>query len=619
MLSKVCLRFYIFLFIIAAPPALFSQTADIENTFNQALILYRNNDFEQAKVDFLRIAAQKEDNPRLTAATFMLAKTFYRLEQFDEVVNYADLIIHNYPKSRYRAHAYYLRACARYHKRQYTASLEDFTYAIEFADSQELLRIAESTATNLVNGYIGLSSLEKVFNSYPWTQARPILTIWRAHLIGKNGQADRAKQMLQTFIASKPGGRYELIAKELASMNFESSRPVFRIGIILPVSGYFAEETQDFLKGLAFALKNRRSADPEIQLVLKDTKGDIVETINAAWELLDKDVNLVIAGLEGQKSAAIAGIFKQANVPVIIPVATDNNLAQIGDFVFQANSDMEARGAALAEYVIKELHMKSFATLAPADDYGSALTDAFANKVDQLGGAIVSQQWYYPGATDFSRLLESIRESGFRYAYRDSLRTWGFDVDMARVDSLYARLDRSARYASEDNEGLDQYTDIAVRSIDGFFLPIYEEDIPYIASQFALYNIKSRLIGGDRWNDAELLRKHQRYVNGALFFAGHFIDETDLNYINFTRDFRVATSSSPGDMAIYGYNIMNLIIDGVDSGAIAATEMAAYLKNVKNYKGLGTYISFQNDRRINSSVNILQFQDGNILRIIPTD
>ncbi len=619
MFNKIFIRFFIFLFIIAAPFSLISQTTDFENMFNQALILYRNNDFEQAKVEFLKIVAQKEDNPKLTAATLMLAKTFYRLRQFDEVVDYASLIIDNYAQSRYRPHAFYLRACARYHKRQYSASLEDFAYAIEFADSQELLRVAESTATNLVNGYIGLTSLEKVYNSYPWTQARPILTIWRAHLTGKNGQAAKATQMLQTFIDSKPGSRYQLIAKELISMGFESSRPVFRIGIILPVSGYFAEESQDFLKGLAFALKNRDSAEPEIQLILKDTKGDIVETINAAWELLDKDVNLVIGGLEGQKSAAIAGIFKQAGVPVIIPVATDNNLAQIGDLVFQTNSDMEARGSALAEYASKNLHMKSFATLAPADDYGSALTDAFANKVDQLGGAIVSQQWYYPGTTDFSRQLESIRESGFRYAYRDSLRVWGMDVNMARIDSLYARLDRSVRYASDENEGLDQFTDIAVRSIDGFFLPIYEEDIPYIASQFALYNIKSRLLGGDRWNDAELLRKHQRYVNGVLFFAGHYINRADLAFINFTRDFRVATSSSPGDMAIYGYNIMNLIIDGLDSGAVAAHEMAAFLKNVKDYKGLGTGISFQNARRINSSVNILQFQDGNILRIAPVE
>ena len=121
----------------------------------------------------------------------------------------------------------------------------------------------------------------------------------------------------------------------------------------------------------------------------------------------------------------------------------------------------------------------------------------------------------------------------------------------------------SYQLISDDHESLSEFTDIAVRSIDGFFLPIYEEDIPYIASQFALYNIKARLLGGDSWNAAELLRNQQRYVNGVVFFAGHFVDETELNYINFIRDFRIATSSSPGTMAIYGCNIIKLVLNGI--------------------------------------------------------
>lgn len=193
------------------------------------------------------------------------------------------------------------------------------------------------------------------------------------------------------------------------------------------------------------------------------------------------------------------------------------------------------------------------------------------------------------------------------------------NVNMARIDSLYSRLDRNARRESDDNEGLVKFTDMAVKSIDGIFLPIYEEDLPYVASQFALYNIKASLLGGDNWSNADILRNQQRYVNGAVFFAGHFINKAELDYINFTRDFRIASSSSPGTMAIYGYNIMNLIIDGVNQGNSTAQKFASYLKNVHNFKGLGANISFQNNKRVNSAVNILQFQDGNIMRISPAE
>jgi ABC-type branched-subunit amino acid transport system substrate-binding protein len=607
------------LLIFCTASALFSQTDDIRNQFNKGLILYRNNDMGQARNVFTDIIEQSSENTLITSSILMASKTAFSMQKYDEAIEYASILIDDYQQSSYLPHAFYARASAKFKKRNYSASVEDFVYCIEFSESPELLRIAESTATNIVDGYIGKSSLDKIYSAYTWKQAQPMLTIWRAHFAAKYGDSAKSKQMLQTFIASNPGPRYKIIAEELSTINSAEQAPVTRIGIIQPLAGYFATESRDFLKGMAFGIQKQKGTKAKIKIVLKETNGGIVETIKAARELLDENVDLVITGLEGQKSAAAAGILQQANIPVIIPVATDNNLAQLGDNIFQANSDMETRGSELAEYASKSLHMKNFATLAPADEYGNALTDAFTNTIDQLGGTIVSQQWYYPGTSDFSRQLESIREASFRYAYRDSIRAWGMDVNMARIDSLYARLDRSTRRNSDDHESLSEFTDIAVRSIDGFFLPIYEEDIPYIASQFALYNIKARLLGGDSWNAAELLRNQQRYVNGVVFFAGHFIDETELNYINFIRDFRIATSSSPGTMAIYGFNIMNLVLDGIEKGNTSANDIAEYLKSVKTYKGLGTSISFQDKNRVNSAVNILQFQDGNILRANPAE
>ena len=605
----------IFVIAFSAASALLGQTDDIHNRFDQGLVHYRNSDFQQSRQIFADIAKQKENNPLITSAIIMSAKAALSLEQYDEAIDAARLLLDNYPESRYRAHAHYVRACANYQQRNYSAAVEDFTYAIEFAETNELVRLAESTATNIVVGYIGKSNLDQIYSSYSWKKAQPILTIWRAHFAGKYGEPEKAKQMLATFIASDPEARYKIIAKELSINELSTQSAPFRIGIIQPLSGYFAAESRDFLKGLAFSIQKHKGASSKIQLVLKETNGGIVETIKVAGELLNENVDLVITGLEGQKSAAAAGILQQARIPVIIPVSTDNNLAQLGDYVFQINSDLETRGSQIANYASKSLHMKNFATLSPADDYGSALTDAFTNTIDKMGGTIISQQWYYPGTSDFSRQLESIREAAFRYAYRDSIRAWGMDVNMARIDSIYARFDRRVRIDSEDNESLSKFTDIAARSIDGFFLPIYEEDIPYIASQFALYNIKARLLGGDSWNNADLLRNQQRYVNGVVLFAGHYVNEADLNYINFIRDFRIATASSPGTMAIYGYNIMNLILDGIDKGNATANEMTAYLKGVSNFKGLGTGISFQANNRVNSAVNILQFQDGNIFRV----
>jgi len=59
---------------------------------------------------------------------------------------------------------------------------------------------------------------------------------------------------------------------------------------------------------------------------------------------------------------------------------------------------------------------------------------------------------------------------------------------------------------------------------------------------------------------------------------------------------------------------MNMLLDGIEQGQTNAHDIAAYLKSLELYKGLGTNISFQKTR-VNSAVNLLQFQDGNIYRV----
>ncbi len=602
-------------FLFITPHRVVSQSSNPETLFNQGLSFYQNEDFARAKSSFEKLTAVSDKNERETIGLIMLAKSCFNLDEYDEAIRHAGEFIKKYPSSLYVAHAYYERAKAYLKKNNPNKAFDNFAFTLEFSRSSELRRLTETAGTSLVDNSISLRKIEELLASYPWLAAKPMLTIWQAHLNYKSGKTTQANDILNDFLASKPASRYATIAQQLMTKDISVEKPQVRVGVLQPMSGYFAEEANDFMRGAAFALKRRKAQETDIALVVKDTQGDIVETINSALEIRDADVELVITGLEGANAAAASGLLESSNIPVIIPVSTDNRLTEIGDHIFQFNNDMETRGAALAEYAMTTLRMRTFATLAPADEYGNTITDAFANKVDELGGSIVSQQWYYPGTQDFSGQLEALREAGFRHAFRDSLTAWGEAGTMERVDAMYNQRDRQARRQSDDHYELSKYTDVAAHAIDGFFAPIYEEDIPFIASQFSLYNIKSHLLGGDTWNNAEMLRRHQRDVNNVLFVSGYYISETDLDYITFVRDFRVATATTPGVMARYGYNMMNLIIDAVDAGHTKAADIADYLKQTKNFEGLGTKISLDNKNRVNNYVNILQFQDGLIQRI----
>jgi len=276
---------HIVAFLLIAASLLFGQNGDLQNRFNQGLVFYQNNDLTQAQYIFSELCDSSSDNPLVTSALLMAAKTSYSLREYDQAISYCTRLIKDYEASRYRAHAYYVRGAAYFRDGNFGTAAQELTFAVEFAESEKLLKLAESTATNIVVGYIGKSTLNKIYSAYPWKQAHPILTIWRAHFARQTGDEGTAEQMLQTLLASNPAPRYKIIAQQLSAGETAQNKHVVRIGIIQPLAGYFSEEANDFLKGMAFSLHKRKNMQSVIELVLKETDGSIVETIKAAQQL----------------------------------------------------------------------------------------------------------------------------------------------------------------------------------------------------------------------------------------------------------------------------------------------------------------------------------------------
>lgn len=600
-----------FLFQLFLISFVYSQS-DFQKIFDEGVIHYRNGNFDQAKLKFMTITTTSENNAFITSGYFMLAKSNEKLKKYRETIVYADNILNQYPESKYIADAHFLKAIAHYKLDNPAKSIQDLSMVIESSNFSELTKKSELYATQMVQNGIQLDQLTDVYNSKKWDKAEPMLLLWLARTCYENGKKSNGDKYANQFLSAFPNHRYAQAAKNLKNTPIDQLSKKIRIGVVLPVTGLFSAEATDLLRGLIFSLKDRKSSSPQIQLFLKDTRGSTAETVKSTLNLLDQDINLLIGELESSNSATIAGLVSTYNIPLLIPVATENGLSTINSMVFQMNNDLETRGIKLAEYAYNNLGLKTFATLAPADEYGHALTDAFLNQVDKLGGSVLSEQWYYPGTPDLKRQFDAIRESGIRFALRDTIINNNLPVTPQRLDSLFRSIDRYVKRNSEDYTGVVETYDIPISTIDGVFMPTYKEDIEIVAPQFVVANLDAKSLGGDYWNDGDVLRKQRNYLNGTVFIAGNYISETDIEYRDFVNRFRLLTSSSPSIMALYGYNIMNLLIDAIDQGKSTTEEFVAFLENQKQYQGLGGKFSFSKDNHSNQSVNILQFQDGNI-------
>ncbi len=603
---------YIFILfnLIYGTPAV-PDTLQAKNLFEQGVINYRNAIYTNAYGIFKSLLSLPGPNPYLTSAYLMTAKTAEKLGEYDKAESYAKYLIANFPNSRYVADCHFLVGSIKLNEELLQESLERFALTIEFSQSDSLTYKSSQIGETIINRGIKPEKLESLENSYPWVNAGEYIKLWTAQSYLHQGYKAKGDSVLNAIILKKSNSQILKKARFLKEKNYEN--PV-RVGIILPVTGYFSAEAKDMLRGMALAL-HQQSFTENIEVIVADSKGNIVDAVNAANDLLKEDISLVIGELEDDISSALAGLTSQKNMPLLVPVATNNGIAAIGESTFQTNNDLNTRGAALAEFACNNLQMKTFATIAPADEYGNAITDAFTKKVDQLGGTIIAQKWYYPGSNDLKRQFDAIREAGFRYAFRDSLTQYGLKITPARIDSFYNALNSKIKDESEDDEGLIESTEIEMSSINGLFMPVYAEELSIIAPQMALSNIVTKPLGGGFWLNEKQLRIQRNYINGAVFVTGYYISDTEPNYRTFMNQYRDFTSASPDKMSIYGYNVMNLIIQAVKEGNKNSQDIAAFLSKVDNFQGIGGNISFRNNQNVNSSVNILQFKDGNLYKI----
>ena len=604
-------------FILSVLPVIhsYAETAEPESYFYEGLILFRNGQYEQARLKFILAVADPQQNRRITASYLMLAKTFLKLSDPGFAKKYASLLVQDYPNSRYVGDALAILARLSYQNRDKIEALSQFLSAIEQTESKPLTSYCEKMANQIVDLGVSSGSLEKLLETKKSQVAQSWITLWLARTYYGMGQKDKADEVIEKFLKNKPDARFATAARQMKQIHPDDLMRSVRIGIILPLNGYFSREAWDMLRGIAFAVKERGHLEAQVELFVRDSRGTFVGTIEAAKSLFAVGVDLIIGELEGDKSTALAGLCSQVNVPLIVPAATENGISSVGAAVFQANNDFETRGKAIADYAVNRLNLQTFATLAPADDYGHSLADAFANRVDSLGGTIIAQQWYYPGTNDFKRQFMAIREAGFRYAFRDTVRARGMGTSQQAVEAVFNEMNRKAIAKSEDNHGLIEATDIPVAAIDGIFLPIYDEEISLVAPQFALANIKAQPLGGDNWLNEDALRRQRSYINGIVFMSGYYISEIDPEFHNFQNKFRLATATSPGMMAIYGYNTMHVLALAIEAGNCQGQDIIHYLENMEKARVLGGEIAFNKTEHVNNAVTILMFSDGNVNRI----
>lgn len=443
---------------------------------------------------------------------------------------------------------------------------------------------------------------------------------------------------LRSFINLK---KYDSVAKR--------SSPVAKIGLILPLTGESSEKARDYLHGFQTAW----GSEPDSNLIVYDSKNDPIHAVRLAQQLNREDgVWGIVGGLDPAESAALASISEVEKIAFLTTECGVEGLAGIGRHVFQGRADFRKIGEALARHAVLDLDRGRFGILAPVSQEGQQIIEGFKTVLDRLGGEVVAEEIYYPGAEDFKPQLDNIRRKGLHRLYDDSLRlcyeingylmidsavfdppeadlvpniprdlsldegedtTWTVSDEL--LDSLWkADHKRLLEWMEDTGEEIDSL-EIPLDVFGGFLLVIERDKVKIVAPQFARANLRTQLLGNELWDDLEKLRDENRYVEGMIFAVPLAVSGGE-DYYEFATSIAGEENIPVNHFHLAGERAARMIRFAVERSTNSDSFRRA-LSQIRDLETLSGKVTLLKEERVDRHVTLRRFVNNELETIEP--
>ena len=188
-----------------------------------------------------------------------------------------------------------------------------------------------------------------------------------------------------------------------------------KIGAVMPMSGAVAAYGQTAWEGFSLANKlepTLKNGDT-IKIILIDSKGDKIESANAASRLISAEkVSAIVGELISTNTDQIASIAEKEKIPVVAPAATNDRLTQRRSFTNRVCFTDSFQGEVVASYAAKELNLKKAVVVVDqAQVYSLGLAKAFENTYKKSGGEVVKTIKINSGDKDFKAVVSQIKST----------------------------------------------------------------------------------------------------------------------------------------------------------------------------------------------------------------
>ncbi len=205
----------------------------------------------------------------------------------------------------------------------------------------------------------------------------------------------------------------------------------------------------------------------QIELVVEDDQCKPEVATNTASKLVSEGVVAVIGHICSGATKSALGIYKDSNIPVISPSATNPPLTQSGDYpnFFRTIAPDDAQALLDVEFAADVLGLTKVAVLHDKGDYGKGFAEFAKGFIDARSDIeVVIFEGIQVGAVDYSAIINKVDASG-----AEAIIYGGYHPEASKLVSQMKSKGMDIAFISDDGVKDDTFIKVAKEAAEDVY------------------------------------------------------------------------------------------------------------------------------------------------------
>ncbi|HTK02426.1 MAG TPA: branched-chain amino acid ABC transporter substrate-binding protein [Bordetella sp.] len=244
-----------------------------------------------------------------------------------------------------------------------------------------------------------------------------------------------------------------------------------KLGYAGPLTGPQAHYGEDMQNGLVLAIEEANKKGIKLGgktvkfvLISKDDQADPRTAVTVAQQLVDEDVDGILGHFNSGTTIPASQVYHDAGLPQIAMGTAPEYTNQGYDNTFRMMTSDTQQGAAVGEFMVKDLHAKKIAIIDDRTAYGQGLADQVEKAVKAAGGQVVRREYTTDKSNDFTSILTNIKA-----AAPDAIFYGGLDAQSGPMKRQLATLGLAMPFVSGEMTRSDTFLKLAGDAAQGTY------------------------------------------------------------------------------------------------------------------------------------------------------